>query len=127
VLKITVLPILMTRVMRFLSNRDYDLRLISSSIGGGISTWILDMMFCSNLGVCFPDSDGRICNLIKEQKSRPKSEAEFARDFNSILADEATVIPLHHSGSLWIFGEAISSREVSPVSPVPGIEQLSIK
>src|SRR5690606_320132 len=114
-------------IKRFLSNRDYDLRLISSSIGGGISNWIIDMMFCSSLGVCFPDASGRICKLVESHKYNALTESEYTKKFNQIIAEDATVLPLHHTGSLWIFGTDLSSDGISPISPVPGIEQLSLQ
>lgn len=112
---------------KFLSNKDYDLRLVPVIVGGGFVNWMTEMMFCSDLGVCFPDASGRICSLAKEQKTSPISEYDYAARFNQILAEDAAVIPLHHSGSLWVFGSGISPDYISPVSPTPLFDQLRLK
>lgn len=111
----------------FLSNKDYDLRIVSVVAGGGFVNWMTEMMFCSDLGVCFPDPSSRICSLVKEQNVQPISEKEYASRFNQILTEDASVIPLHHSGSVWVFGEGVSPDYISPVSPSPLFDQLRLK
>lgn len=114
-------------IMRYLSNRHYDLRLVASVIGGGINSWIVDMMFCSDIGVCFPDASGRICQLVRENEQSPLSENEFARRFNVVLKEDAVVIPLHHTGGSISVGPGVSLEAMSSVTSEPNIEQLRVK
>jgi ABC-type transport system substrate-binding protein len=47
------------------TNREYDIRLATVDIGGTAENWVINMMFCSQLAISFPDPSGRICELVK--------------------------------------------------------------
>jgi hypothetical protein len=109
------------------TNLHADVRIQRVDIGGNIQNWVIRMMFCSKLGVSFPDPSGRICALTKRMEEEALDEREYETLFSSILAEDAAVIPLFHSGITWLFSKDIPLDEVTPTMNVPRFDQLKLK
>jgi ABC-type transport system substrate-binding protein len=111
------------------SNQSYDIRLASVDIGGGPENWVIKMMFCSTLGVSFPDPSKRICeltNLIEKDPAAISSE-DYNAKFNTALIEDASVIPLYHTGFTWFMGNRIDLSEIESTLVVPRIENIKLK
>jgi len=113
---------------RLLGNKEFDARINGVGIGGHILNSLLKMVFCSNLGVSYPDPSGRICNLVKKQDllGGPITQ-EYIAEFNQILADDAVVIPLMHFGFSWYLSEKIDPATFPPTVFSPLFESIHFK
>jgi len=115
-------------MQRLLGNIEFDARINNVDIGGHIQNAAIKMMFCSKLGVNFPDPSGRICNLVKKQDQRggPITQ-EYISEFNQILAEDAVVIPLMHFGITWHLSEKIDPATFPPTVVSPLFESIHFK
>lgn len=110
----------------YYSNSFYDIR-ISNWVIESMTNWIIEMMFCSKIGINLPDPNQSISKLVKIQYEKPMEMSKYGEKFEQIISKEAVVIPLFHKGSIWVFSNNIDSSDVSPIFPVPYIENLKIK
>ena len=113
-------------IKKYLSNRDYDIR-INWGVIASMSNWIIDMMFCSNIGMCLPDANDRVCELVKAQNAHPMDISIYSENFNEIIRDESSIIPIYHTGSMWILGNGVDANNLSPLLPIPYLENLYVK
>lgn len=113
---------------RLLGNKEFDARINNVDIGGHILNPLLKMVFCSKLGVSYPDPSGRICSLVKKQDKLGGSiSQEYISEFNQILADDAVVIPLMHYGANWFLSEKIDPATFPPTVVSPLFESIYFK
>lgn len=111
-----------------LGNEEYDLRFDGVDIGGHIQNMVIKMIFCSKLGVNYPDPSGRICNLVKKQDEQGGAVDQiYIDEFNQILADDAVVIPLMHYGTTWYLSEKIDPKTFPPTVVSPLFESIYFK
>ena len=80
-------------------------------------------MFCSKLGISFPDPSGKICELV-ENYNYGDDIAEYIRKFNQILFDDAVVIPIKHFGMKWFISERIDLASFPPTNVSPLFEKI---
>lgn len=111
------------------TNREYDIRFAAVDIGGSAENWVINMMFCSQLAISFPDPTGDICKLVAEHegKTGQYDEKSYLNTFESIVKRDATVIPLFHSGPLWLFGSNIDADVMVPTMVVPRFDRITIQ
>ncbi len=116
-------------IKKAFSNREFDIRLARVDVGIAPQTWVLDMMFCSQLGISFPDASGRICSevrsLRRQNVTHPDS-SDMEPIFQS-LEEEASVLPAYHSGAMWFFSRHIDLTQISNHLVVPRVELLEIR
>lgn len=111
----------------------YDLKVISVDVGGGIETQLLKFMFCSKLGVSFPDPEGRICKLADHYESTygdlvPEANLkEYAQKLDSIIEEDSYVLPLGHSGLTWLVDKTIDQKSLSPNMNPLYFDRLKLK
>jgi ABC-type transport system substrate-binding protein len=109
------------------SNRFYPIRVARVDVGGSPENWVTDMMFCSNLGVSFPDSEGHICALVNDYaKSSEINMETYSRRLHESIEKESSVIPLLHSGLGWLVSEKVSIENISPTMSLPRFDHLEI-
>lgn len=115
-------------VSRRISNKYYDIRIASVDIGAAPENWLIQMMFCSKIGVGFPDPSDQICQFSKKIESSEikLSTDDYTKKFENFVYQDAAVIPMLHSGYIWLFGSAINPQSFSPTSVVPRAELMSI-
>lgn len=113
---------------RLLSNTEFDIRMNAVDIGGNIRNLVIKMMFCSNLGVSYPDPSGKICKLTKEVDNNdgPYTPEQIAK-FNQILYEDASVIPLAHYGTKWILTPDIDPKSFASTVISPLYETIKLK
>jgi hypothetical protein len=107
--------------------KDYDIRILGVDIGGGIENWVIRMMFCSELGVRFPDPSGRICGLVDKFDSGTIPFESYIDLFNRSIFEDASVVPIMHGGRSWFLSEDIPTTGISPVMGLPRFEDLSLE
>ncbi|MBX3033951.1 MAG: hypothetical protein KF865_08500 [Bdellovibrionaceae bacterium] len=111
----------------------YDIRSLSVDSGGGIENQLIKFMFCSNLGISFPDPSHKICSLVDRYENLfgdaiPSEEMKkYVVEFDKILNDDAAVIPMLKTGHSWHLSPSLSSSAVSPTMGIPYFDLFSIK
>lgn len=93
---------------KYFGNKFYDIRVSTVDTDPTYVNSTIDMMFCSTLGVSFPDPSGRICDLAEKQRSKDRPDIisdEYKEKFSRIVVDDATVIPILHGGFIWLFSK----------------------
>jgi ABC-type transport system substrate-binding protein len=112
------------------TNTEFDIRLANVDIGGNAENWVINMMFCSQLAISFPDASGKICQLVKEHEGRggKYDTGEYLAQFEKIVADDSAVLPLFHTGSYWLASPDIDLEKIlEPSLVVPRLDQLRFK
>jgi ABC-type transport system substrate-binding protein len=113
---------------RLLSNREFDIRLNGVDIGAGFQNFAIKMIFCSNMGVSYPDPSGRICKLVEEyDESNKPVDFTYSERFNQILFEDAVVVPLVHYGTKWIISDDIDANSIPPTIANPLFENIRLK
>lgn len=113
-------------LQRIHANSAYDIRVAGVSIGGNFLNWVVDMMFCSKLGVSFPDPSGRICKLVRDFDRTDMSLGEYTKRFNSVLHEDMAVIPFFHRRYAWLISPGIDYA-LSPISGSPRFDLIKVK
>jgi len=96
-------------------NPKYDLYVQAAEIGGGFEGWVIDMLFCSDVGDRWPDPSGRICQLTKEYDSTDMSESVASQRFQDYLIEDAALIPTFHRGGFYLFSDSVDVKSLSPM------------
>lgn len=67
------------------------------------------MIFCSKLGVRYPDPSGNICKLVSEYEVQQKEiDESYITRFNDTLFDDAVVIPVYFGSTAWLVSRDIN-------------------
>lgn len=113
---------------RLLSNKEFDIRMNGVDQGGYPKNRTIKMMFCSNLGVCFPDPSGRICKLVAQQDQiGGPIPPDYIKEFNQAVYEDSVVIPLTHFGSHWLASPHIDLKTLPPSSGIFHFEGIRLK
>ncbi|MBX3039200.1 MAG: hypothetical protein KF789_00660 [Bdellovibrionaceae bacterium] len=120
-------------MMNFRNFEHWDIRPTNVDIGGGIENQLIKFMFCSKLGVAFPDPSGRICALVNEYEEQfgdvvPKEAMEeYLNRFDQIIEEDAAVIPVLKSGKTWLVSPDLDASFLSPTTAVPFFDLIRLK
>lgn len=109
---------------------ELDIFSIGVAKGRRAEPWLNQMMFCSALGVRFPDPSGRICSLTEKYLGRSLNAEEYAaygNEFERILVEDAAVIPVFHRGESWLCSEDIDFGQSSPVAAASDFLSIQLK
>lgn len=110
------------------SNLNFDGRFGGVANGSRIQNFVLKMMFCTNLGVSYPDPSGRICDLVsKQDRIGGAITKEYIKEFNQILYDDASVIPLQNYNFVWYLSDEIDPTSFPPTAEHPLFEKIKLK
>lgn len=109
------------------TNRAYDIRVVRVDIGGNLENWGIKMMFCSNLGIRFPDHKGNMCVLANQFEKGSLTEEQYVKRFNNIINDDVTTIPLWHSSLTWLFSKDIGLDSVTATMNLPRFDLLRLE
>lgn len=105
---------------KMVENKYYDIRTTNVDIGGMPEKWVIKMMFCSNMGVSFPDPFGKISKLVKDDGNNET----FPYLFEEAVDDDSVVIPVFHKGLTWYFSKDISTSNILPTMNVPRFDEI---
>ena len=98
------------------------------SVGDVVANATTKMMFCSDIGVGFPDPSGRVCALVRKfERSENKILENYTKELYEILDDDAVVVPLFHASPQWLYSKDIDLSNVTPLSLVPRFDLIEIK
>lgn len=94
----------------------YDLYVQAAEIGGGFEGWVIDMLFCSDVGDKWPDPSGRICKLANEFDISKLNIQDASQRFQDYLIEDAALIPSFHRGGFYLFGDEIDVKSIGPMA-----------
>lgn len=116
------------RELHLRKSEEMDLYFSAVSKGAAADLGVIDMMFCSDLGVRFPDAAGRVCKLNREfEKLNGKmSLSEYSNRFEAIVEDEASVIPFYHYGNSWLYTSSVDFGRMSGTMSVPRFDYIKM-
>lgn len=115
-------------VKSILNNDDYALRTASVYAGARPGVSVVKMMFCSHLGISFPDPSSRICALVQKYSQEDKdADGAFDSEFNKILVEDAVVFPLFHARDRWYISNEIDIRTMPTSIIHPLFEKIRLK
>lgn len=101
-------------IAKILSNNYYQMRPTTVNTSSGYENWIIDMMFCTKLGISFPDPQGTICELVRSIHSGKVLESDGAILLNDIIEKEAYIIPVFREGTRFHFTNDLDIDSQSP-------------
>lgn len=107
------------------SNSFFDARISSVDIGASPLYTAIKMMFCTKLGINFPDPSGKICALVsKGITTLQEIDQDFINQFNQILYDDSVVIPIQHHSDKWFVTNDIDPKSMPPTTLYPQFELI---
>lgn len=107
-------------------NRSYDMAFDRSHVDATLDVDFLKLLFKSNLGPKYQDPGGRVSDLIDRYENHQVSYRDFLIEFNSIISEEAAVLPLYHRGFSWKFSSNIETLSISPLMSILRYEELNL-
>ena len=108
------------------SNQLADIRFGIVDIGGEIESWGVRMMFCSQLGVSFPDLGGKICQLTDKVEEEDIDYTVYKTEFETLIKQDSVVVPLYLQGQLWLFSKDFDVSNLSPTMGVIPFDKVGI-
>ncbi len=114
-------------IQEYRSNSKHDIRIAGVANGDTIISWVVDMMFCTKLGVSFPDPNNHICKLTAKYRKEEIDLKKYKKEFEKTIAKEASVIPIAHFGLMWLFSNDIPKSDISPTMHTPRFDLLQLK
>jgi ABC-type oligopeptide transport system substrate-binding subunit len=109
-------------------NRLVDIRVNGVSIGTYFHPSAYRMMFCSNMGVAFPDPNGAVCSLIDQfDKSEDKDLELYGRKINDQIEHDAATIPLARQSLGWLYSDQFDPTSIMPIPNYPRFELLKFR
>lgn len=113
--------------MSDLMDRDYDIRIITPSVGAGAEAWTLAINFCSEVGPKLPDPTGQICSLIQRYELGEIDQPELAERFKYLIEHDAAIIPVTHKGVQLYLSPSVNERTISPSLCILRFDQLELQ
>ena len=111
---------------KFRSSGFADVRIGTVDIGGEIEDWVIRMMFCSNLGVSFPDLNQNVCKVTSEFENGSIDFANYKSKFEQVIKQDAVVVPLFHYGCLWLFTNDFDVSRLTPTMGIIPFDQVGV-
>jgi hypothetical protein len=113
---------------KLLSNKFYNARIASVDAGGVFSNSSIKMMFCSNLGVRYPDPSGRICKMVNDHEKNHKAiDSNYVKSFNKILSEDSAVIPIYFGSVSWLISHDIDLDSIPSAVSYFQFEKIRFK
>jgi ABC-type transport system substrate-binding protein len=113
-------------LQRATSMTEFPIKVLGVSAGTGFLNWATEMMFCSKLGISFPDPSKRICDLVTKENHEPMDPEQYEKQFNTILREDAAVIPLFHKGFSWYYSKNLKLAQ-APVAAPPRFDLIELE
>lgn len=98
-----------------------------AEIGGGFDGWIADMLFCSDLGLGYPDPSGRICKLAADFEEGNVELKEAIERFNISLFEDAALYPAFTMSGFLGISKDIDDSSVGPIVTRIRFDELRLK
>ena len=82
-------------------------------------------MFCTSMGISYPDPNNKICNLVdRTDSSNVEIDSKYVSEFNQALADDAVVVPFRHYGVRWLYSKKMDPKMFPATVVAPLFEEL---
>lgn len=115
-------------VRNMINNPDYDIRTAHVYAGTTYSLSTIKMMFCSDMGISFPDVNKKMCSLVdKFEKANKEIDDSFKAEFEEILNADATLFPVFHANDQWLISPAVSMESMPTSIIYPLFENIRFK
>jgi Bacterial extracellular solute-binding proteins, family 5 Middle len=111
------------------SRSRFDIR-ITNVVGGSVmEPWVAEMMFCSDLGVSFPDPSGAVCKFVH---ACMKNESNFdpkqgSRQLSELVEIDASIVPIYHGHTTWYFAQNLDLSRIQGDMILPSFEDIQIR
>lgn len=102
----------------------FDLRFVNVVTGQNFIESVVEMMFCSDMGIGFPDPNGSICDLLK--KAEDPDEAR-EKELNRIVDQEGYIIPYARIGSALVYSPNVNLESYPAGTPYLQFHMLNEK
>lgn len=106
----------------------FDIRITSVVAGSVMEPWVVEMMFCSNMGVSYPDPSGKICQKIRQilSSSQPYDVQLGGDEISALIHEDAAVIPIYHGRTTWYFSKDLDVSRISGDLIMPSFEDIGL-
>lgn len=108
-------------------NKDYDIRIRGSSIGGGVEAWGLFVAFCSPFGINFPDPSGRVCEMIQKYDRDEIDDKILTENFLDAVESDSAILAVSHYGIQMFLSDEIDLESISPMMSIMRFDQLDLR
>lgn len=110
------------------SRTNFDIRVSGVVAGSVVEPWVVEMMFCSNLGVTYPDPSGRVCKYARELMINGDfSFLEAGKEISKFVAEDASVVPICHGRTTWFFSNTLDVSKLAGDLIIPSFEDIALK
>ncbi|MBF0365302.1 MAG: hypothetical protein HQK50_07000 [Oligoflexia bacterium] len=107
--------------------KECDLRISGVHAGTKIDYFIVKMIFCSDLGVSYPDPYNKLGSLTKLYEEGKIDLADFQQQFNRIYREDSAVLPVLHSGPIWFVSKEINLNNDNGRIYTPRFDLIEVK
>ncbi len=105
--------------------KPFDIRITSVDMDAIPYFSLLDMIFCSELGVRYSDNGGRVCKFINQHINTHNGPLDTAQreQLHKLILDNGLVMPLAHRSLTYMYSDNIdlSTVSASGLHPVPNL------
>lgn len=108
-------------------NLRYDISFDRSHVDATLDPDFVRLLFKSKLGPKYQDPGQRVSKLVDDFDSGKLTYRDFLINFNSIIFEEAAILPLFHRGFVWEFSDNIDTRQIGPLMSILRYEELVLK
>ncbi len=115
-------------VKHMLNNPDFDIRTAHVYAGTTYNLSTIKMMFCTDMGISFPDVNKNMCRLVEKYESQSREiDEEFKKTFEVNLEEDATLFPIYHANDQWLISNLISMESMPTSIIYPLFENIRFK
>lgn len=115
-------------VKNMLNNPDFDIRTAHVYAGTTYNLSTIKMMFCSDMGISFPDTNKNMCKLVEEyEKQGIDVDENFKKTFEINLEEDATLFPIYHANDQWLISKLILMESMPTSIIYPLFENIRFK
>ncbi|MBF0365303.1 MAG: hypothetical protein HQK50_07005 [Oligoflexia bacterium] len=111
-------------IQKKINNKFFDIRVSTVFAGSTIDWFIVKMIFCTKLGVSYPDPSGRMCSLTKSYEEGKVALKDFQQRFNQIYREDSSVIPMFHGGATWLVSKDIDLKNIASTMSHPRFDLI---
>ena len=112
-------------VKNMLNNPDFDIRTAHVYAGTTYNLSTIKMMFCTDMGISFPDVSKSMCKLVdKYEKSGAEIDESFKKSFEVNLAEDSIVFPVYHANDQWLISKVIRMESMPTSIIYPLFENI---
>lgn len=108
-------------------NLSYDIAFDRSHVDATLDPDFVRLLFKSKLGPRYQDPGHRVASLVDKYDKGSMPYRDFLISFNSIIAEEAAILPLYHRGFSWQFSPNVNVQNISPLMSILRYEELDIR